>query len=645
MSHYIGKSILISLFLFAAFNLNASQPYVLSEKENEIVVKTSGYSLVLKKNPFQIKTLKGDREILVCNELFVGRQSNEYPSKAIRNWHSTGSLIEVEVETSGVPVSLFFQFEASNINIEVKTKDFVNNDKIGFRFAVESSGHWYGANVTSAQYWPLETGKFSKDPFYATSNQTSPIWLTSNGAILFADTYNTMGFDMNSVRQGIFEFHVKKTKGFNWKVIVGENIRDAYFNMINIVGKPHTVPPREYFVLPIFNTWIEFQTKVNQEDIISYVDQIKKNNFPASVFDIDDKWTSRYGDMEFDSVKFPDPGKLMLDLRTSGMKVALWVTPFIEKDAKNYQIALNNKYLIMDETGAQPYVAKWWNGYAALVDLSNPKAHEWFLGLLKNLQVKYGVDGFKLDAGDAEFLNKPFKSYGNITANQYTDLFAELGNYFEINELRVSWLTQKDGLVQRLRDKAPTWSIKDGIGSLVPHAMCQSLIGYSFLCPDMIGGGLDGGFKDKDFKGMDMEMFVRWTQASALMPMMQFSYAPWKLDEKYVAICRKYAELHTSFGNYIYDLALQTRIDGTPVVRPLFFDFPEDPKTYLISNQFMLGDRIMVAPVLEKGKVDRDIYLPDGTWSDFWSGKIYSGGQTIKYPAPIDILPVLVRIL
>ena len=160
----------------------------------------------------------------------------------------------------------------------------------------------------------------------------------------------------------------------------------------------------------------------------------------------------------------------------------------------------------------------------------------------------------------------------------------------------------------------------------------------------MIGGGLDGGFKDKDFKGMDMEMFVRWTQASALMPMMQFSYAPWKLDEKSVAICRKYSELHTAFGNYIYDLALQTKIDGTPIIRPLFFDFPEDTKAYTISNQFMLGDRIMVAPVLEKGKIDRDVYLPGGTWSDFWSGKLYNGGQSINYQAPIDILPVLIRI-
>ncbi len=348
--------------------------------------------------------------------------------------------------------------------------------------------------------------------------------------------------------------------------------------------------------------------------------------------------------MDFDAVKFPDPAKMINDLRKEGLHVALWVTPFIEKAARNYQAALENNYLIMEETGTQPYIVKWWNGYAAMVDLSNPKAYDWFLGQLKNLQVKYGVAGFKLDAGDADFLDKPYKSYGNISANQYADLFAGLGNHFDINELRVSWMTQKNGLVQRLRDKAPTWDQKDGIGSIVPHAMCQSLLGYTYSCPDMIGGGLDGSFRDKDFKGMDTEMFVRWTQASALMPMMQFSYAPWKLDAKSVEICRKYADLHVSLGDYIYKLALQSKKDGTPIVSPLFFNFPEDEHTYTISDQFMLGDKFLVAPVLQKGVEERKVYIPNGTWCDFWTGKVYKGGQTIKYLAPIEILPVLVKL-
>jgi alpha-glucosidase (family GH31 glycosyl hydrolase) len=380
-----------------------------------------------------------------------------------------------------------------------------------------------------------------------------------------------------------------------------------------------------------------------RSSIIKYAGEIRKNNFPSKLFIIDDKWTSTYGDPEFDPKKFPDPEKMISFLHQNDFRIALWLTPFIEKKAQNYKYASDHHYLIMDPESNSPYLTEWWNGTAALVDLSNPEARLWFLGFMENLRKKYGVDGFKLDAGDAEYLEKPFISYGSITANEYADLFAGLGTSFEANELRVSWRAQSMGLIQRLRDKAPSWGAVDGLNSLIPHAMAAGLMGYSYVCPDMIGGGLDSGFKNKGYK-LDEELFVRWTEASALMPMMQYSLAPWKLAPENAAICRKYSDLHVSLGEYIYKLALQSRNDGTPIVRPLFFEFPSDEKTYLIKDEFMLGDRFLVAPVLEKGAVTRKIYLPESTWIDLWTGRIFKGGQTADYHAPLDVLPVLIRI-
>ncbi len=639
--------LLTTIFLFS-FSvglkvLNAAS-VKFSETESEVRGITEKYSLRIRKDPFQMDVIYGDRVIMTGRQLFIVRSGKEANSLSAGECKFYGNRLEVTVETGLVPVSLVFGFEASNLKIDAQTKDELPNDKLGFRFPTGNSGHWFGGNVTSAHNWPLETASFSLDPFDAESNQTSPIWLTSSGAAIFVDTYHTMGFSMNQAGSDVFEFHVKHCRGFRWNIIAEKNIREAYHRMIKLVGIPRVIPPKEYFKYPVFNTWIEFQTDVNQPDIMEYVHQIRANGFPAAVFDIDDKWTSYYGDFEFDPAKFPDPGAMISELRNDGLKVALWVTPFIEKDARNYHYALDHHYLIMDGKGRKPYSAKWWNGYAALVDLSNPDACAWFLGELKDLQNRYGVDGFKLDAGDADFLQEPFQSYGHITPNQYADLFASLGDHFEINELRVSWTTQKNGLVQRLRDKAPSWSSVDGIGSLLPHSLCQSMLGYVFSCPDMIGGGLDSGFNDEDFKGMDTEMFVRWTQASALMPMMQFSYAPWKLDRASVDICRRYTKLHTELGEYIYSLAQQAGKDGTPIVRPLFFEFPEDSQVYNIDDQFMLGDRILVAPVLSKGAVHREVYLPAGTWSDMFSGKLYQGGQSVTVPAPLEKLPVFIRL-
>ena len=246
-----------------------------------------------------------------------------------------------------------------------------------------------------------------------------------------------------------------------------------------------------------------------------------------------------------------------------------------------------------------------------------PKLFPGITGELKKLQTEYGIDGFKLDAGDAEYFLPNFKTWGDVSPNRYTDLFASVGSHFEINELRVSWLVQNLGLVQRLRDKNSDWNPGTGLGALIPHGLTESMIGYGYFCPDMIGGGEAGDFKKDQYGGMDPEMFVRWTQASAMMPMMQFSFAPWHLDKESESICLKYTRLHENLGDYIYSLALEAPRTGRPIIRPLFFRDPGDEQCYLARQEFMLGERFLVAPVYEKGAVSRDIYLAARTVERF----------------------------
>jgi alpha-glucosidase len=113
------------------------------------------------------------------------------------------------------------------------------------------------------------------------------------------------------------------------------------------------------------------------------------------------------------------------------------------------------------------------------------------------------------------------------------------------------------------------------------------------------------------------------------MPMMQFSLAPWRVDDEYIDIIVKYAKLHSQLGDYIYDLALRSKETGEPIVKPLFFRNPEDENTYTIADQFLLGDKFLVAPVTTENANSRDIYLPQGSWVDFWNETVYQGGQTI----------------
>lgn len=640
---YRNKNLCLIVFFLISINLVDAQNSF-KESPNNIGYSGKNYIVQITKDPFQLTISNGKGEVAKLEGIISEDSTVTSKSQGVIRWFAVGGKIKLIIAASNKGFySADFEFDDNALQYTILPSDRKVIKKIGIHLNTEVSGHWYGGSVVKGHLWPLELNDIEVDPFYATSNQTSPIWYTSKGMGLIVQTYQNMGYSFNKPDKGIFELYSKKTNEFKGTLVICDNIRMAYHAISEIIGKPTNVPLLGFFKYPQFNTWIEFLTKVNQEGIEKYTKEIHANNFPSNIFIIDDKWTKTYGDLDFDPDKFPDPSKMIEEMHKNGLKVALWVTPFIEKAAANYTYATERKFLIMNVNDNSPYIARWWNGQAAIVDLSNPEAYNWFLSILRNLQKKYGVDGFKLDAGDASFLMKPFKSYGNILPNEYSDLFVSLGTHFEVNELKIGWFAQSMGLIQRLRDKSPNWNEADGIKSIIPHAMTASLIGYCFLCPDMIGGGLDQGFISKDYK-FDEELFVRWTEASALMPMMQYSLAPWKLSKENIAICKKYSELHVSLGDYIYSLAQQSKINGNPIIRPLFFEYPEDEKCYLISDQFILGNRFLVAPVLIKGALSRKVYLPEGTWVDFWTSKVIPGGQTIEYPATLDVLPIFIKV-
>jgi alpha-glucosidase len=136
---------------------------------------------------------------------------------------------------------------------------------------------------------------------------------------------------------------------------------------------------------------------------------------------------------------------------------------------------------------------------------------------------------------------------------------------------------------------------------------------------------------------------IRWAQASALMPLLQFSVGPWHFDDETVRLCREAAELHVKFAPYIYELAQSARTSGNPIIAPVWYAAPADPNTYQLSDEFMLGNDVVVAPVVTQGSVSRDVYLPDGEWRDFNGGSSLHGGWHRGFAAPLSMLPVFVR--
>lgn len=466
------------------------------------------------------------------------------------------------------------------------------------------------------------------------NNQTSPLLVSNMGRYIWCD-----GSFKGCIKDGTIT--IEPVRGKVECITAGRTLKDAFL----AAAAKHfpasgTIPPEEFLNLPQYNTWIELVYDQNQEDILKYARSIVDNGFPTGVIMIDDNWQKYYGNTSFKPDRFPDPKAMFDELHGLGFKVMLWICPFVSPDSQEFRELRRKGYLVMDSKGERPAILDWWNGFSACYDLSNPEAYEYFKGTLTELQKEYGVDGFKFDAGDPErYLEENIRAFdGKSYDTEQTELWARLGSEFPFNEFRACWKMGGQPLVQRLGDKPYSW---EAVASLVPDMIAAGLLGHIYTCPDMIGGGAAGTFKNDKDGGLDQDLIVRSCQIHAMMPMMQFSVAPWRvLDNEHLSICRKYAKLHESLGPYILEQARACSLTGEPIVRCMDYSFPgEGFET--CNDQYMLGDKYLVAPVMDSG-FSRSVRLPKGKWTDE-RGRKYRGGREYVIDVPIDRLPYFVK--
>lgn len=495
--------------------------------------------------------------------------------------------------------------------------------------------YWYGLCVNQGTKFPLNkdsvySGSFSINQ---TANQMAPLLLSSKGRYIWSEA----GFDIQ-VENGVITIDnaaddIQLYSGFS-------NLRGAYLEASRKHFPPNgQLPPKNFFTKPQYNTWIELIYNQNQKDILQYAKNILKAGLPAGILMIDDNWNAYYGGWRFNTA-FPDPKAMVAELHEMGFEVMLWTCPFISPDSAEFRL-LQEKDCLVKNADGQPAIKYWWNGYSALLDLTNPQAVQWYHEQNRFLMDTYGIDGFKFDAGDPVYFSPDDQTYSPITPNEYCTLWAKIGLQYPYNEYRACFKCGGLPLVQRLCDKAHSWG-DDGVAALVPNALTQGILGYAFCCPDMIGGGSFVYFLP-DAPAFDEELFVRYAQCAALMPMMQYSAAPWRiLSKENAQLCVEAGKLHLKFSEYIYQYACQASITGEPVVRYMEYQFPGQGME-TITDQFMVGKKLLVAPVLEKGAITKKVTLPSGQWL-YEDGTVYQGNQTVEVSAPLDTIPYFTQI-
>lgn len=416
-----------------------------------------------------------------------------------------------------------------------------------------------------------------------------------------------------------------------------QTLKGAYLRLSELYFKSDgRIPPLDFFSRPQFNTWIEYTYFISEDKVLRYAEDIKKSGIGCGILMIDCGWAPYYGSFEF-NVKFPSPAKMIERLHDMGFKVMLWICPFISADSIEFR-ELRDKDLLLKNADGTTAIREWWDGYSSVLDMTHPQAQHWLSQKLDLLMERYGVDGFKFDAGDHFYYRDDDITYGGGSAMDSSRAWAAFGLKYEYNEYRSSSNMGGKPLVQRLKDKSHSYGV-NGLASLVPSTLMQNLFGYYFTCPDMIGGGEYTAFKQGTV--IDEELIVRYCQCSSLMPMMQFSIAPWRIlsAENYQKILSA-VRLHETLFPYYCELIENTKTKAEPLVRLLEYNYPHAGFEKSI-NEFMIGEKYFCAPVIEKGITEKEILLPEGKWR--YEGKIFSGGKiTIK--VDLNTIPIFERI-
>lgn len=502
---------------------------------------------------------------------------------------------------------------------------------LGFCCAMSAQERWYG----------LSTGLGAEQPYtdlapfnmrvQDANNQLVPLLLSNEGRYLWSDDAFTLSFENSQPKADLPLTEVK----------AGTTLRDAYMAAQQKYFPANgQLPDTLFFTMPQYNTWIELMYNQNQADILKYAHAIIDNGFPAGVLMIDDNWQRYYGNFDFKAERFPDPVGMMRELHELGFKVMVWICPFVSADSPEFRDLEQKGYLLKNPQGGTA-ILNWWNGYSACYDLTNPQAAKHFVSVLRNAQTLYGIDGYKFDAGDNNcYASTPILAYDkNATTVDHTTSWAKIGLEFPFNEYRACWKMGGQPLVQRLGDKDYSW---EAVQQLIPGMCAAGLMGYAYACPDMVGGGQWAAFVGIDEDKFDQALIVRSAQVHALMPMMQFSVAPWRiLSEENLKAVQKVAKLHAEFGPYIMQYAHRAAETGEPIVRHMEYEFPHQGFEEC-KDQFMLGERYLVAPVVTPG-LSRTVKLPKGTWRDDL-GKKYKGGKSYTIQVPLDRLPYFEKI-
>lgn len=532
-----------------------------------------------------------------------------------------------------------------------------DNEKRALRFTMDADDHFYGTGERGTamdrrgqKYSNYNTQVGNYTVPLATMNLNVPVITTLNGYALYIDNTYRGEFDFGVTDSTQFSYTTEGGE-LTYYLIAASTIEQQLEKYTWLTGR-QPLPPRWAF------GFIQSKNRYeNESEARSIVKTMREKKIPCDGIVLDLKWFARMGDISWNESLWPNHETMVTDFLSNGIKTILITEPYIIQPSRNFIEADANGYLAKDSTGKTFLMEKWWScNYlcsSSLLDLTNPDAQQWWWS--KHVEA-FGnnVAGIWTDLGEPErhpegmhhFLGSTVKIH-----NIYNLLWAKTiyEGFTQIRPNERVFNVSRSGYAGVQRYGVMPWS----------GDVSRTFIGLEVQIPILLGMSMSGvAYQNSDIGGYSRmpttpELYIRWMQFGTFCPIARahgagetvngYPTEPWMFGKEAENISREFIRLRYRLLPYIYSLAHLNYQTGMPFARPLFWLDPTDEKLTNESSSYMWGDAFLVSPVVKAGQRKKEIYFPKGTWINYWTEEIVTGGMSTIVSAPLNQMPIFVK--
>ncbi|XP_053339020.1 SITS-binding protein [Clarias gariepinus] len=524
---------------------------------------------------------------------------------------------------------------------------------------------WYGGASVQAPRWPINDVDVSMQPFTVSDLRDNPFgfgsvleryFLGSSGVAVLVAPHIPLHVGVESRQQFCLQTTPSMARlPLQYTVCVGENVKAVYQDSIQQLSMSNRVlPSMNVLQLPFWKlpASVDLEAKIERE-LRTFSNRLKRHHLGEGVISLDEHSTSLLSNMDHEYHN----GRGRKSKRQSWdrpfvklLNISVTLSPYLSVDSVQFQTSIQDRmqdYWLSLPTGPQaqlvPILTQWRGKYCVKLNITNPEATNWFLERVSSLHTRLGMEYVMLEGGEGNpFEEKNIRRSTVLIGDEYIRLLADLaGNIGGNTVVSAGTRSNHKPLFIRMNALQSDWSYS-GLKGIIPSLLHYSLLGYNFFIPDAVGGSLSSELVTDD------ELFIRWLEIVAFLPVLSFQTPPWSFGvDKVLNQTRIYITKHQDFVvPLIEKYALEWQANGNPIYRPLWWISPNDPATFTIDDEFLIGDEVLVAPVTEKGALQRDIYLPRSNfqWQDTNNAKVFDGGTLLQsYHVGLEEVPVFIR--